>query len=272
MPTTDEVITPFGEPVVEVPLPDSPLVAVIAQVRFPAIASIAREEFIGPFQERIRARYPVLRREREVNVVLTTQGLHTGSDSAPVWRFLDDGDRPTWKVSLASSFLALDTCRYESRHDFLTRFRFVLEALAETVEPASCERLGVRYVDRVLLDDPDIDLVTLVRAEVLGVAATDPGSGAALEHTISDTEFRLDDATLRARWGRLPAFAQLDPFHGEAPDAVSWILDLDMYAAGIGPFSADSLTSAAASFAERIYRFFRWAVRPELLTRYGGVV
>ncbi len=267
-----DIPTPFGEPVDEVPLSNSPLIAVIAQVRFPPIASIAREDFIGPFQERIREAYPVLRQEREVSLLLTPQGVQSGGDAAPVWRFLDRGQQPEWKVSLATSFVALDTSRYSSRSDFLTRLRTVLHALAETVGPSVCDRLGVRYVDRVVLDDPDVDLTSLVKPEVLGVATVVSGAHTELVHSIADTEFRLSDATLHGRWGWLPASAQLDPFHGDVVDSPSWILDLDMYDTNPGSLDIEELTSRAATFAERIYRFFRWAVRPDLLRRYGGAV
>ena len=261
---------PFGLPVDEVPLAHSPLITVLAQIRFPPVASIAREDFIGPFQERIRARYPVLRQEREVSVVVTAQGAHAGTDTAPLWHFLD-GETPEWTVSLASSFVALGVSRYTSRSDFLSRLRDVLVALAETVRPSMCDRIGVRYVDRVPLD-PAFDLDAFVRPEVVGVTTLDPEPEATLVHSISDTEFHLADSVLHGRWGRVPANALLDPVHGPSIDAPSWIFDLDMYAVKVGAFEVDALTSYAELFAERIYRFFRWAVRPAFLQHFGGAV
>lgn len=267
-----EVPTPFGDPVTEIPLPEAPLIAVLAQVRFPPITSIAREEFIGPFQELIRHEFPVLRQEREMSVVLTPDGVKASSDSSPVWRFLDRAEDPDWKLSLAPSFIALDTSEYVSRKDFVGRLRSVLDALAETIGPASCDRVGVRYVDRVELDEADTDLSTLVRPEVLGANAVEPGGGAELVHSLSDSEYRLNEATLRARWGRIPPDTGLDPLHGEAVESPSWILDLDMYSTGLGDFDADRLAGMAETFAECIYRVFRWAVLPDLLRRYGGAV
>ncbi|MCY4555696.1 MAG: TIGR04255 family protein, partial [Chloroflexi bacterium] len=63
-----------------------------------------------------------------------------------------------------------------------------------------------------------------------------------------------------------------DPLHGDAIDVPSWILDLDMYTSKMGEFNVAQLMSATEEFAARIYRFFRWAVRPGLLRRYGGSV
>ena len=58
-PTVNAADTPLeGPPPPEVPLADSPLVRVIAQVRFPLIASVEKRDFIAPFQEAIRKNCP----------------------------------------------------------------------------------------------------------------------------------------------------------------------------------------------------------------------
>lgn len=43
----------------EVPLKSAPLIRVIAQVRFPPILSIEKQEFVASFQEAIRDKYPI---------------------------------------------------------------------------------------------------------------------------------------------------------------------------------------------------------------------
>jgi hypothetical protein len=54
-PPVNAADTPLtGPPPAEVPLTDPPLVRVIAQVRFPLIASVEKREFIAPFQEAFR--------------------------------------------------------------------------------------------------------------------------------------------------------------------------------------------------------------------------
>ena len=267
---TADVITPFGDPVKEIPLSSAPLIAVVAQIRFPQIVSIVREEFISDFQEGIRKEYPVLRKESGVNFVLTPDGVSTAGDPTTVWRFYDRPQEPAWKVSLAPSFIALDTSNYMSRTDFLKRLSFVLDVLNVTIAPSTYDRIGIRYVDRILLNEPNIDLAELVHPEVLGIATINPGENADLVHSISDTEFRIGDATLHGRWGQVPPGVLLDQLYGSAVDAPSWILDLDMYQNIVGDFDISQLISTAESFAERIYRFFRWTVQPELIQRFGG--
>jgi len=269
MPTFCE-IQPFGDdPLAEVPLNAPPLVAVIAQVRFPPIASIADQAFIGPFQEALRSTYPVLRPEREVVLAFTPNGAVQAPESGVVWRFTDLEDN--WKVSLAPSFLSLDVGQYTSRIEFVARFRSALQALQNHIDPQVMDRLGVRYVDRLELTEDLPDLGVLVRPEVLGAAAHDLGGATAVSRSISDSEFHSSDGVMRARWGVLPANIALDPFHGEPPARPSWLLDLDMYT-GTGPraFSVEDVAALTESFAERIYRVFRWAVSNELLKHFGG--
>lgn len=271
--TVLQLETPFGdEPLGEVLRSDAPLIAVVAQLRFPPVASIAREEFIGPFQEALRPEYPVLRQEREVSLMLTPSGIGPGVDSGHVWRFRDKAD--TWRVSLAPSFVALDTTAYIDRPDFVARLRTVLEVLATSIGPATFDRFGLRYADRVELGAPEgaDALNVLVRPEVRGVCTTPLGRRGELVHSVSDSEFRLADAVLHCRWGVVPAGAQLDPLHGDAVANPSWLLDLDMYAEGPTDFDVDTVVALADTFADRIYRFFRWAVAPELLRRCGGAI
>lgn len=263
-------IPPFGDdPLEEVPLDSDPLIAVIAQVRFPPVASIADQAFIGSFQEELRPSYPVLRPEREVRLAFTPTGAVQAPETNVVWRFVDLEEN--WKVSLAPSFLSLDVGEYTSRTEFVARFRSALQALANHIQPQVLDRLGVRYVDRLELTEDLPALDELVRTQVLGVAAQNLGGASDVSRSISDTEVRTSDGAMRARWGVFPANTVLDPFHGEPPARPSWLLDLDMYtAAGSRPFSVAEVAGLTESFAERIYRVFRWTVSKELLKHFGG--
>ncbi len=255
-----------GPPPVEIPLTNPPLIRVIAQVRFPLIASVENREFMAPFQEAIRKDYPVLRPEQSRSVLLGHKGV-MDARSNTIWRFHDASD--TWRVSLAPDFLALDTGRYTSRDDFLRRLERVLQALKAHVDPQIIDRLGVRYIDR-LSGDNLTDLRHLVRSEIAGILST-PLSECA-RHAIAENMFELpDDAgQVTARWGLIPANETIDPAAVEAIDEKSWLLDVDAFQAETRPFDVDALVRQARGFAERIYSIFRWAVTDEFLRRHGG--
>jgi uncharacterized protein (TIGR04255 family) len=260
-------LSPFGdEPLAEVPLPDAPLVRVVSQVRFPQLASIEKREFVGDFQEVLRSDYPILREEHGVAMVFGPGGISEQTGER-IWRFHNtDG---TWRVSLAPTFVALETDKYVSRDDFFTRFQIVVDATAETVAPSLWERLGVRYVDR--LDHPEhLDrLPDLVRPDVLGLAA-DHTSDDRLQTFVGHGQFALaDDRLLLARTAILPAGALLDPSIPPA-EARSWTLDLDMANIGQFDFDPDDLVARGRDLAAGVYRYFRWSVTTEFLRTFGA--
>lgn len=255
-----------GPPPPEVPLEHAPLVRVIAQVRYPLIASVENQIFIGSFQEGIRHDYPALRPEESRNVVFGPKGA-ISAQSTTSWRFSDATG--AWRVTLAPDFLALETNRYSSRDDFLDRFRQVLTALNRHVNPRMIDRLGVRYVDRVVGENLHA-LPELVRPEVAGVMAASLAADA--QHMIAENLFDLPDengSQLLARWGRLPARSTVDPAAVDPVDEPSWILDVDAFQQKTDVLDVERIVSRARTLAERIYSFFRWAVTDEFLRRYG---
>ena len=255
-----------GPPPTEIPLDAAPLVRVIAQVRYPLIASVETAGFIGPFQEAIRDEYPVLRPEKSRNVVLGPEGvISTRSDVS--WRFHDESK--TWRVTLAPGFLAIETWRYKSRGDFLDRLRRVLTELHTHVNPRTVDRLGVRYIDRVVGTNLRA-LSQLVRPEVAGILATPVAEDA--QELVAQALFRLPagEGQLRARWGSLPPRSTVDPAAVDPIDEPSWILDLDAFQQEIGAFDVEGIGSRARTLAERIYSVFRWVVTDEFHRRYGG--
>jgi uncharacterized protein (TIGR04255 family) len=129
------------------------------------------------------------------------------------------------------------------------------------------DRLGVRYIDRIVGDAVN-DIATLVRPEVRGIVGTAAAAHAA--HAISESVFKLSDARVLARWGRLPADATVDPAAIEPSSEQSWILDLDMFSTAPMPFVVDGVITEAQHYAERIYTIFRWVVTKDFLLRYGG--
>jgi uncharacterized protein (TIGR04255 family) len=258
---------PFGPAIRSIPLPNSPLSFVVAQIRFPVVASIADQAFIGPFQERIRSTYADLRREEEQQVTIGPAGAQAQQPGV-VWRFTDDENR--WEVALAPEFLALATNSYTNRADFLGRLGILLEALTAWINPRKVRRLGVRYIDRVGEEYLSV-IDKLVRPEVLGpmAVAVDDSSSVRLQHSLTDCQYQFpDDTALRARWGFLPPRSTFDP----AVDPIesrSWVLDLDA-SHGERPFDAVAIQDYVQLLSDRIYRYFRWAVTDEFLTAFGA--
>ncbi|MBW4674410.1 MAG: TIGR04255 family protein [Desmonostoc geniculatum HA4340-LM1] len=252
----------------EVPLKDAPLVRVIAQVRFPPILSIEKKDFVGSFQEAIREEYPILQPEQTQGFAIGSQGVVPIAPQV-TWRFVDTTNSWNWRVSLAPDFVALETTSYLSRSDFLKRLENILVALNENFHPASIERFGLRYIDRIVGQNFQ-DISLLVKPEIAGMMNADFREY--LHQTINESLFIIPDGgkQIVARWGAMPAGTTFDPESIEAVGEASWILDIDMSISQNRQFCVEELMGEAQHFAERIYTFFRWAVKDDFLRRYGG--
>jgi len=250
----------------EVALANAPLVRVIAQVRFPTVLSVQDENFVRVFQELVREHYPILRPAQTHSVVPDAQG-QPALQINKLWRFSSTDE--SWRLTLGKEFLSLETTKYCSRSDFMRRLKFGLEALKKGVHPTTVDRLGIRYVDRVVGGNVD-DLNLLVKSEIAWILETDLFG--ATRHTISEGFFDVPDAgcQLVARWGLLPPNATIDPNILEPVEERSWILDLDAFRTANKLFDVDALIKDANVCAEAIYRVFRKVVTDEFLRRYGG--
>lgn len=258
-----------GAPPASVPLARAPLIRVIAQVRFPLIASIEKREFIAAFQEAIRPAYPVLRTERTRGIVMGAEGM-IEARANPIWRFRDATG--AWRVTLAPELLAIETDHYTHRDDFLARFEQVLIALRDHIGPSVIDRLGIRYIDRI--QGADIAAIPeLMHPAIAGVMATALAPHAS--HSLVENLFALPDepGRLLTRWGLVPPRATVDPAAIAAIDEPSWLLDLDAfchYRDEPRSFEVAAVIAQARAYAERIYCFFRWAVTDKFLRRYGA--
>lgn len=253
----------------EILLPKAPLVRVIARINFPPVVSIGKPDFIAPFQEALRSAYPVLRPEQALGLVFSSFG--GGAPPTPqtqtTWRFSDVEN--AWRVSLASNFLAIETTAYKSRADFVERAKFVVNALAEHINPQVVDRLGLRFINRVV-GAPIENLAKYVRPEVVGILGSEVASN--VRHSVSESLFEIPQqkGQLLARWARLPPNATVDPAAIEGINEPSWLLDLDMFSTEASAFTGKQVLTKVSDYADRIYTFFRWAVTDEFLKLYEG--
>jgi len=243
------------------------LVRVLAQIRFPTLLSIAEAATVAPFQERIRSAYPIAENQIIQRVVIA---LGTESPAVVqaerIWRFRDR--EKSWRVSLAPTFLALETDHYTHRREFLERMSWLIEALEQTLNPRVTQRLGLRYIDRIESNAIG-ELHELIKPDFLGPSRS--VFGEATQYILTESVLNTaEGASIAARWGMLPPQASFDPNVLEPIEGNSWILDLDMYSDAQTDLSVDALLPQLEQFAERIYAVFRFMVTERFLTYYGG--
>lgn len=258
--------SPFSGPVPDsVPLPQTPLTGVLVQIVFPEILSIVKADRVADFQDRIRADYPLNQQDQNLLLQLTADGAK--STQTPNWRFFDAASE--WRISLTTTFLAIETRVYRSREDLTDRVGAVANALQGTIKPGIMTRIGARYVDRVHGDSLS-RLGQLVRPEVMGVYAS--AHRDSLGRTLSEVGGNADAGSITSRWGFMPANQTHEPDLMPAIAAPSWFLDIDVYQQFAEPkiFDAGDIQGRVMDLATRAYGFFRWVVNDDFLKAFGG--
>ena len=256
----------------EVPLRHAPLVRVIAQIRFPPILSIRKEGSVADFQEALRAVYPYLARE-ETRSIDIGSGQDPNAPEMVIWRLADQPEAANWRVSLGVDFIALETSRYASRTDFLDRLQTILAKVEACFNPASAQRIGLRYIDQ-LKGAALVRIGDLVESSILGILQAAEGSPGLLRdatvHQMTQAQLLAEEGVIQGRWGSLSPNVTYDPDVLQPIPGPSWVLDLDMFAPNVLPFQSEQLTATADVFAKRIYSVFRQMITDEFLVFYGG--
>ena len=261
-----------GTSIAEVLLQNSPIVTVLAQLRFPTAASLTTLSGIADFQSALRDTYPVMRHEDQTMAKLSPDGRILQGQGQQVWRFtaVDDG----WGVALTPDWVAIDTTQYTTRSDFIERWRVVLDALAQLDSaPVVFDRLGIRYVDRLVGEEATTLLSQQVNPAILGAITIEDGMGDNVElvGTITQAHFKLDGPQLIARWGRVPANGAVVPGVPSVSET-SWFLDIDVFTdTELQRFDVDEVTAASDRSALHAYHFFRWAMNEDFILRRGGI-
>lgn len=259
---------PFTDPAPNsVSLVAPPLSGVLVQISFPEILSIADKYYVGEFQDRIRSEYPFNLLNQ--NVTIKSLNETPSLTQTPNWRFFDESRY--WRVSLSTSFLAIETRKYSGRENLIQRVTDLVDALFTTVKPEFLTRLGVRYVDR-MHGKPLENIVDYVRPEVLGMISSDLSKH--VNQASSEFMAETDYESLIARFGYMPPNQTHNPELMPAIDIPSWYLDTDVFHAFDQPveFANFNFPTKVLTFASRAYSFFRWVVNDDFLQLYGGEV
>lgn len=129
----------------------SPLIEVLAQLRFPTILKINHQDPFE-FQERIRFDYPIFQQSHELNIppeiaALVPQ-IGAITPQYTTYNFLSENSK--WQLSLNREYLTLATIEYKQYEEFKERFAKAINLFEEVYKPSFYIRLGLRYKDLIL--------------------------------------------------------------------------------------------------------------------------
>lgn len=268
---TDVVTDPFvDDELEEIPLAASPLETVIFQVQFPGSLSKLKQALAT---ERVQALlsddFPYAEKQRGVSWTLQPGQPPIQEPGAEFWN-LSSADRSV-TASFGGESVSITSRAYVSRDHFLDLISKVLTAVRETGNPPGVSRIGIRYIDRVLLNESGAREWTSKLSEpsrgVLAVIADDDMECVSL--SIQQILYKWRDGPqIQGRWGLLPKGAVIDP-NMKVHDVETWFLDIDTFIEdATGGLGFDEAQTQLVALARRSYRFFRWMVPVPALNRF----
>lgn len=263
-----ERFRPFtGDTEKKIRLKAAPLSLVLCQLRWPDLNHLQGDlsQIAQSFGSALAA-YPVVSNLQEATYMITPEGVTQQSgEKIFQWHSIDNA----WHISLSRRFVTLYCTSYTSFPDFLDRLKPVLDALETHVKIPLIERLGVRYVNRVIEPQLVENLADYVRPEVLGYSGFVGATGEVqLETSTNQARYVVGDAALQVRSGVVPPGETVDPAVPPVQDA-SWLLDLDASSEGIAAFDVSTVIAKAGRLSDFAYDFFKYVSTEGFLKEFG---
>lgn len=249
------------EPVAEIPLHSAPLAKVLMQVQYSRTPQLVSDTAEAEIADAL-GRYPVRRRQLAASifpaVVINGQPMQFAGGAAPGTVLLFSDPASVWQVTVTEVAVSLETSDYSSRDDFCQRALEVFAAVAAVALPPVVDRVGLRYIDRLVGQDlARVSEYVIPQLQVLCGAAEPPVQ---IHHSVSETLIELTlKERMQVRSGLVPPGGGFDPALPGVGEP-SWLLDMDVFTTEGGfPFDARELAERLRRYAESAYAFFRFA-------------
>lgn len=118
-----------------------PLEFVLTEIRFSAVLNL--KEYVAKIQDRVRADYPIFKREQEQSVNINPNGINV--EQTDKYAFVSkQGDSA---FILTTNRVIFMTKSYDRFDDFLARTEKVLRVVNDVLSPAVYHRIGLRFSD-----------------------------------------------------------------------------------------------------------------------------
>lgn len=241
----------------------SPLIRVLSQIRWPVLTGFDADKVADALAEQIGKDYPLRERAHEAQFLLTPEGV-TQQVGGALHKFAS-GDG-SWVVTLASTFITLETSAYKSHEDFIPRLAWVVGHLKEHLPLQRWDRFGYRYTNRISDEDDVRDLKELFDRAVLGTVGLEfPDT---IVHSVGETIYQAQDASLLVKSALLPPNAVIELTIPPVPQR-TWLLDLDAFVNGpSSAFDDTEIQRQATVLSKKAHGFFAKVTTDDFRSRF----
>ncbi len=250
-------------------LKKSPLVLVLAQVRFSPILKMS--DYVPEIQEKLRhTGYPRFRSQQTHEVVFGPEPHFRRGNR---WVFLNKDQSEA--AILANSFVVMETNKYDSFEGFSSRFGLVLGEIGDILNPMLCDRLGLRYVNLIrpqLEENTD----TYLQPRLLGLRPNDLGIQKLLNQFESQALTPMGQLVIRLHQNDKGMFLPPDLAPGSVtfdlripPESTITLLDIDHFSEKDRDFERHHLIDELWSLHEYNEKAFLASVTETALERWN---
>jgi uncharacterized protein (TIGR04255 family) len=238
----------------------SPLDVVVCQLQYEHNLAVADAKTARAIHDALGGRHGDFPRVEQIQTQTVSVGIgpspSVSTSPSAGWRFTN-ADR-TWVLTIVPEHVSVETASYTNWESFASMLGTVLGAIAEHVDPAFENRLGLRYIDLIKGDR----VVTpqgwseIIDSRLLG-PVLQPGLGTAIRAAQQQLVLELDDQ------GTICAFR-----HGlvaSTDEAPAYVLDYDFYREGSRGFDVGDVLATAARFNTFALQLFQASITPEYL-------
>lgn len=242
----------------------SPLALVVFQIRWDRLTGLSDDitDAASAISSEIRERFPYSEPTNEITFRIDQSGV--GSEPGPKifnWFNLDK----SLSVTLAPTFLTIQTSLYSGLDVFMEVVAYVIKAALNNVDIPVISRAGFRYVNRTLGNANSSNFVveSLSAAQRLGLS-----DQVEIRHSISDLNLGLGENSLQTRIGLLPPGVTIDPSIPPLNEP-TWIFDLDAFSEGKFYADIEGILSKARELSDLAYDFFTTFTTNEFKSAHG---
>jgi len=253
--------------------PNAPLKLVTFQIRFPPVPDLDDLKPPRELLAAMRERYPILGSPPPVMQLEVgpgqTQQRSRGSR-------LMNRER-TQNITLTGDWIALETSRYERYEHFADDIDWVLERVHAVTPLPAVTRLGLRYIDEILVEDvSDLsDWKAWINPDLIVGGVVD---GYETKDYLAQMLLEVDELhRLTIRYGRvsLPVVDPNGPLKiASSPTGPYFLLDIDSFweptSESFEEFNADEVRAECLRLHEPIRDIFERAITTQLRSRFRG--
>lgn len=249
-------------------LKHSPLDLVVCQIRFEKQVAVSDARVAKKFFDRLNRDGDTYKQIDEATasnneIVIGPQGpVSANQTQLPGWRL--PGHEEGWAAVLFPSHVALETVSYRTWDDpFKPRLNDLVEAVAEVIDPAFEQRVGLRYIDRI--HQPSLSTAAewakYIRAEFAGPLANGNLGGSVVgahQQLVIEVD---EDVNCQMRHGTL---------YNEETNSHDYLIDCDISRSGGRSFDVESIMEQLETFHTSALQLFQAVANDELMQELRG--